>query len=523
MRRILVIGLFFLAVGGTAQISQTARWERELKNSSHNYTVITMGNQGIAMVHDKQKYEAGKRFWEIIALDTLLKEKWTREIFVDNRYNFIGHDYRDGYLYFLFRFGETDMGDLKIIKMGSGNEVLETHDYNPQVSVKLTHFNVMENKAILAGYVASEPAILLFDVSTDQGKIVPGLFVKNTQMLDARVNVNNTFNVVLSESPSKVKKKLVIKTFDHAGTLLLDDAIEVETNKTILSAVTSTLIRDELLIAGTWSEGIGQQAAGFFTVTVDPYSDQKINYYDFVQLNRFLDYLTPKRQAKTKAKAERRRNQGKLPDYRVGASAVRVEETPKGFLFLMEAYSSTSQLNNYNRGFNNPFYGMPYPYGFYPGVGYPYRLYNSPYYYNSYAPGFNNTGTVEIKMLQTSIVALDAKGNLLSDHGCKLNEIKTISSDQLSDFVESNDKITIVASKEKEIFWQLSQNDGLPLTTDKNTIQLNSTIETIRSDDDAATVRHWYNKQMMVYGYQTIKNPERGNRDVFFINKISVQ
>ncbi|MFM7485780.1 MAG: hypothetical protein ACKO13_02555, partial [Cytophagales bacterium] len=135
---------------------------------------------------------------------------------------------------------------------------------------------------------------------------------------------------------------------------------------------------------------------------------------------------------------------------------------------------------------------------------------------------FNNAGTVDIKMLQTSIVVLDAKGNLLYDHGCNLNEIKTASSEQISDFVESNDKITIVASKEKEIFWQLSQRDGLPLTTEKNTIQLNSPIETIRSDDDAATVRHWYQKQMMVYGYQTIKNPERGNRDVFFINKIEV-
>ncbi|MFM8744301.1 MAG: hypothetical protein ACKODM_13390, partial [Cytophagales bacterium] len=254
MKQLLFIGLFFFAQVSASQISQTARWERELKNSSHNYTVITMGNQGIALVHDKQKYESGKRFWEIIALDTLLKEKWTREVFVDNRYNFIGHDYRDGYLYFLFRFGETDTGDLKIIKMGGGNAVFETHDYDPQLSIKLTHFNIMENKAILAGYISAEPAILLFDVSTDQGKIIPGLFVKNTQMLDARVNANNTFNVVLSESPSKVKKKLVIKTFDHTGTLLLDDAIEVESNKTILSAVTSTLIRDELLIAGTWSE-----------------------------------------------------------------------------------------------------------------------------------------------------------------------------------------------------------------------------------------------------------------------------
>lgn len=516
---LLIVGSFFTWCSH-AQVSQPARWERELKNSSHNYTVISMGAQGLALVHDKQKYEAGKRFWEIIALDTLLKEKWTREISVDNRYNFIGHDFRDGFVYFLFRYGETDSGDLKVLKMGDGNEGVEVHAYDPQLAIRLSHFNVIENKAILAGYISSEPAILLFDMDNDQGKIVPGLFVKNTQLLDARVNTNNTFNIVLSESPSKLKKKLVIKTFDHTGTLLLDDAIEVESNKTILSAVTSTLSRDELLIAGTWTEGVNQQAAGFFSVAVDPYNEQKINYYDFAQLNNFLGYLSPKRQAKTKAKADSRRAAGKLPDFRVAASPVRIEETNEGFLFFLEAHSSSTQLNNYNRYNGYPYSSMPYPYGFYPGVGYPYRLYNAPYFYN---PGFNNSGTVEIKMLQASVIALDAKGILQADHGCKLGEIKTISTDQVSDFVFAKNKLVIVSSKEKELTWQISQNDGVALINEKKNIELQSPTETIRSDDDAATVRHWYGSQMILYGYQTIKNPEKGNRDVFFINKISVE
>ena len=520
MRNLLLVGALLVAWCGCAQVSQTARWERELKNSSHNYTVIPMGTSGIALVHDKQKYEAGKRFWEIIALDTLLQEKWAREISVDNRYNFIGHDFRDGFVYFLFRYGETETGDLKILKIGDGNEVIEMHAYDPQLGIRLTHFNVIENKAILAGYISAEPAILLFDLDNDQGRIVPGLFVRNTQLLDVRVNSNNTFNIVLSESPSKVKKKLVIKTFDQTGSLLLDDPIEVESNKTILSAVTSSLLRDELLIAGTWSEGVNQQAAGFYSVTVDPYNEQKINYYDFPQLNHFLGYLSVKRQAKTKAKADKRRAAGKLPDFRVAASPVRIEETKDGFLFFFEAHSSATQLNNYNRYNGYPYSGMPYPYGFYPGVGYPYRLYNAPYYYN---PSFYNSGTVEIKMLQASVIVLDAKGAWLADHGCKLNEIKTLSTDQISDFVYGKNKITMVSSKEKELAWQVSQNDGVPLINEKKTIQLQLPTESIRSDDDAATVRHWFGSQMILYGYQSIKSPEKGNRDVFFINKISVE
>ncbi len=521
MKKLLLLFAGLLLVWcGHAQVSQTARWEQELKNSSNHYTLIPMGSQGIALVHDKQKYEAGKHVWEIIALDTLLQEKWTQEISVDNRYNFIGHDFRDGFVYFLFRYGETDSGDLKVLKMGDGKDGVETHSYDPQLSIKLTHFNVIESKAILAGYLSSEPAILLFDLENDQGRIVPGLFVKSTQLLDVRVNTNNTFNIVLSESPSKANKKLVIKTFDHTGTLLLDDAIGVEGNKTILSAVTSTLSRDELLIAGTWTEGVNQQAAGFYSVTVDPYNEQKINYYDFPQLSHFLEYLSPKRQAKTKSKADRKRAQGKVPDFRVAASPVRIEETTDGFLFFLEAHSSTTEPSQYNRYNGYPFSGMPYPYGFYPGAGYPYRLYNSPYFYN---PAFNNSGAVEVKMLQASVVVLDAKGAWLADHGRKLDEIKKPTADQISDFLYHNNKVAILSAKEKELVWQISQSDGVPLVNEKKTIRLQLATEAIRSDDDDATVRHWFGSQMIVYGYQTIKNPEKGNRDVFFINKVTVE
>lgn len=518
MLKICIVLLLAITTPIHAQVAQSGRWEEEQKNNSHTFTVIPMYESGVTMVHDMQKYEGGKKFWEVIALDTLLHEKWTREIFVDNRYNFIGHDFRDGFLFFLFRLGETDLGDLKIMKLGLQDGMVETHHYEPQLGIKLSHFNVMENKAILAGYLNSEPTILLFDLSTDQGKIVPGLFVKNTHLLDLRVNTNNTFNVLLSESPSKLKKKLVLKTFDHTGAMLLDDAIEIESEKTILSGVTSTLVRDELLIAGTWTEGVSQQAAGVFSVLVDPYSDQKINYYDFAQLSNFLNYLGPKRMAKIKAKADSKRAVGKISDFRVNVNSIRIEETKEGFLFFNEAYYTSTSLNN-NRFNNSPYY-TPYPYGY--SFGSPYRLYNSPYYY-PYSPFGNANSSVEVKMLNASVVLFDAKGVMLADHGANLDEIKTTSSEQISDFVWKAGKLTMVSCKDKEITWQLTQADGISLINEKKLIELSSPSETIRTEEGDVTVRYWYGKQLFLYGYQTIKNSEKGNRDVFFINKLTVE
>lgn len=507
--------MMLTTICAVAQVSQPARYEKEQKNSYRDFTVISMGEEGIGLIRDKQKYEHGDNLWEVILLDSALKESWTKDLSVENRYNLIGHDYRDKNLYFLFRVGETDQGKLKVIKVDVVNHQTEEHNYEPELAIRPTHFNITENQVIFAGYVNNEPTVLLFSLDTDQAKLVPGLILANSELLDVRVNVNNTFNVLISERQSKTKKKLVAKTFDKSGAMLLDDIIEIEPERSILTGFTSTLMRDELMIIGTWGEGVMKQAAGIYTVLVDPYNEQKINYYDFAQLTHFLDYLSPKRAAKTKEKSDKRRALGKIPEYKTYILPARIEETKEGFLFYAEAYYASTSLNNNRWGPSSPY--NPY------GYTYPYRLYSSPYNYG-YPYSSGNSSSNETKMLHASLSLFDAKGNLVADHGFKLDEIKIPSAEQVSDFIYTPTKSTIIFTKEKELHMQVSQIDGVSLINEKLPIQLKSPTETIRSEDvDTAEVRFWYKNFLYLFGYQTIKNPEHSNRDVFYINKLKVE
>jgi hypothetical protein len=517
-----ILLLLLFASSSLAQVTQPARYEKEQKNSYRDFTVISMGEQGIGLIRDKQKYEHGDNLWEVILLDSALNESWTKDLAVENRYHLIGHDYRDQNLYFLFRMGDTDQGKLKIIKVDVSHHQTEEHNYEPELVIRPTHFNIMENQVIFAGYVSNEPTVLLFNLDTDQAKLVPGLLLHNAELLDVRVNVNNTFNVLISERQSKTQKKLVAKTFDKSGAMLLDDIIEIDPEKTILAGFTSTLVRDELMVIGTWGEGVMKQAAGIFTVLVDPYSEQKINYYDFAQLTHFLDYLSPKRAAKTKEKSDRRRALGKIPEYKTYILPARLEETKEGFLFYAEAYYSSTSLNNSRWGPSYPYSNYPYssPYGF----GYPSRYY-SPYNYGyPYGNSYGNSNSNETKMLHASLSLFDAKGNLVADHGFKLEDIKTPSAEQVSDFIYTPTKSTLIFNKEKELHMQVSQTDGVSLINEKLPIQLKSVGETIRSEDgETAQVRFWYKNFLYLFGYQTIKNPEKSNRDVFYINKLKVE
>jgi hypothetical protein len=517
---LLAFFLLMAEVTSLAQLSQPARFEKKKKSGDHDFTVVSMGEKGIALIRDQQKYQRGDNLWELIIVDSTLQETWAKELIIENRFNLIGHEYRDEVLYFLFRMGETEQGKLKIIKVDFKAVQTEEHNYEPELNIRLTHFNVVANQVVLAGYVSNQPTVLLYDLSNDHAKIIPGLLIDNTELLDVRVNINNTFNVLIAERESKLKKRLISKTFDRSGAMLLDDVIEVDPDKVILSGFTSTLIRDELMIMGTWGEGSLKQAAGVFTVLVDPYTDQKVNYYDFAQLNHFLDYLKPKAAAKTKVKSETRRKLGKIPEFKANVLPARLEETKNGFLFYMEAYYSSANVNN-NRWNNSPYGNYPYsPYSYNP-----YRSFNSPFNYGyGYPYTFGNNNTPDTKMLLGSLAVFNEKGELVADHGLKLDNLKMVSPEQVSDFIYAPTKCTLVYSKEKEIHYQVSQLDGVALLDEKVSIQLKSPSESVRSDNEEVTLaRFWYGSFFFLFGNQTIRSTEGENLEVFYINKIKVE
>ncbi len=525
VRFIYLAMLMVCSLNGVAQLSQPARFEKDQKRRFGDFHVVSLEDQGLSLLRDKEKYEQRERLWEFIQLDTTLAEVWTKDLTVEQKYRLVGHDYRDRNLYYLFRSGDTDLGDLKIIKLDlQARQVLE-FNYKPELAIQLTHFNIVGKQILLAGYVTRQPAVLLYNMEANQAKIVPGgLLLDNTEILDVRANINNTFNVLLNERQNKAKKRLTLKTFDETGALLLDDVIEVEQEKTILSGMTSTLVRDELMLVGTWSDGISKQASGVFSVMVDPYNEQKINYYDFGQMTHFFDYMTPKRAAKTKEKSDSRRKAGKNPEFRTNVLPVRLLETKNGFVFYAEAYYTTASVSNRTWASASP-YGY-YPYGMY-GYGNPYRYGGYPYGGGyPYSPGYpmSNTNTsAEIKTQIACLAVLDANGQLVTDHGLPLAEMRIPSSDQVSDFIYTPTRTTILFNKDHEIHFQVTQADGVQLINEKKEIQLLQASETIRSNTEAVgSMRYWYKNVLYLYGYQTIKNSEKGNRDVFFINKLKI-
>jgi hypothetical protein len=521
---VLLAFLFLHDAAVNAQVQQTERYEIIQKNSDEYFTVISLEEAGLALIRDKDKYQGNKQLWEIIILDTDLVEKRKLDLEINHRHSLLGYEIGDNQLFLLFRTGETTKNSLELIEVNTAEGVESGRfEIDPELDFKVTHFSKVGPNIILGGYVTNEPAILLFEPAANSIKVIPGFFQKDNELVELRVNENGTFNSVLIDRSLRSERKLVFRTFDAQGNLLLEDVVPIDEEKSLQNSLSSTLEREELLLMGTWGEKQGKQSLGFFSLAVDPFSQQKINYFYFGMMSHFLDYLNPKRAEKIKESTRDAIMDSRKPSFTSYVMPFKIEETPEGFLMLAEVYNPASTVNPYyNSPYGRPYYSNPYYYynpfwpGYYPGM----RM------YRPYAYGDQMRNNENIKLYETVAVAFDPSGKLLWDQSIILDDLKRPALEQVSDIYTDDDNLHFLYKKESELkIKSISLEEGTATEVTEK-IKLKGPSEEIRSEKELEDgVRHWVGNTFYLWGYHTVRNPENKDnrvRDVFYINKIVV-
>lgn len=512
-----------LYTGVHAQISQPRRYERQQKNSEDYFNVIALKEEGLALFRERDKYKNNNKIWELILLDTALQERKSLELEVKERYKMLGYEVVPGRLFFLFRTGETTKNDFELIDINLSGEERARYSIKPDLDFRLTHFSKAGESFIFGGYVNNEPTVFIYELSSGLLKVVPGFFQKDTELVDMRVNQNQTFNTVLVDRGTRGDRKLMFRTYDTRGELLLEDVVTLEENKTLQTGITSTLEREDLVVLGNWGERNSKQSKGFFSLKVDPFGDQTIKYFTFGELNHFLDYLNPKRANRIKEDTRADLEAGKTPNYTNYVMPYKITENKEGYLLLAEIYTPTSNVNPYSSGPYNPYYSNPYGFGsyfpdyYYPGMSRMYRPY--PY-------GTNVKNSDEIKTNASVLLSYDATGKVQWDLSVKLEEIAVSSLEQVADFCIYNSTIYFLYKKESDIKAKAIVLEGDDPEESTEKIKTSEPSDEIRSERETeGGTRHWYGNVFYVWGYQTIRNPSKEDRlrDVFYLNKVVVK
>ncbi len=516
---IMVICSFVLTAN--AQISQPFRFEHEQKGYDDYYTVISLKDKGIALFRELDKYKQSNKLWEVVFLDTTLKETAKLEIEIKERYSLLGYETTPDRLYFLFRTGETTKNDIQLIELSLDGIEQKRSLIKPDLDFRLTHFVKTGPNFIFGGYVSNEAVILLYDPAADNIKVVPGFFQKDTELVDLRTNQNETFNTVLIGRNQRGDRNMIFRTFDATGKQLLEDIIAIDEDISLQTGITSVLEREDMIVAGTWGDRNAKQSQGFYSVAVNPFQEQKIRFTDFGTMQHFVDFLNEKRAAKIKENAKENKETGKKPNFSAYVMPFRLTESNTGYYLLAEIYNQTgSTAATYaNPYYYNPMgYGM-YPYGptgyYYPGMGRMYRPY-------SYGP--NSKSTDDVKTLATVVLSFDAEGQIRWDHSLKLDDVRLPGLEQVGDFTIDNNKVFLVYKKESELKVKsvaLDDQDAIKETTEK--VKTTDDKDDIRSERETeGGVRYWFGKSFYVWGYQTIRNTSNNDRvrDVFYINRV---
>ena len=132
--------------------------------------------------------------------------------------------------------------------------------------------------------------------------------------------------------------------------MLMEDIVPIDDNKSLLASMTSTLEREELVVMGTWGNRQSKQSIGFFTLAIDPFNEQKIQYLDFAHLSHFMDYMKPARAKRIKENSERDIQAGRNPAFANYVMPFKIEEYKTGFLLMAEVYDplgNTSPNSNF--------------------------------------------------------------------------------------------------------------------------------------------------------------------------------
>lgn len=514
--------LFYLP--GSAQVKQTHRYEVQQKFASEYFTIVSMKEEGIAVFRETDKYDGHLRKWEFIVLDTTLRERYNLELKIEQRNTLLGYEYMSGYFYLLLRMGDSNKNKVELIEIDlAKGEERSRAEIAPELEFKITHFNKVDRRVVLGGYVNNEPAVLLYNIDDKQIKVLPGFFQKDTELVDVRVNQNQTFNTLLIDRSTRTERKLIFRTYDQTGNVLLETQAPIADNTTLQTSISSTLEREDLLVLGTWGERTGKQSSGFFSLPVDPFGEQKLQYTYFGELENFLGYLNPKRAKRIKEKTKESLQEGHRPDFSAYVVPFKIAETPEGFLLLAEVYNPQSTNPYYgspysnNPGFYGPYNYSPYWPGYYPGM----RMYRPPYMY-----GNNAKNTDEVKTYETAVIAFDAKGKILWDHSIKLDEIGSAALEQKGDFYYTGRELTLMYKKESELKIKRASKDSVETRDWVEKVTTGDPQDEIRSEkEEEGGLNHWTGNSFYIWGYQTIRNNSKADRvrDVFYIRKVVVR
>ncbi len=518
MRILTFIYFLFFSLNLLGQVNQTQRFELKKKNNDDFFTVLPAGKDGVIIFRDTNDYKKGD-VWQIVVLDTLLNESWDTEVLIDSKYVFKGYDLTNSKLHLLFRDGEYEKRDYHLISVNIKDGEIERFDIKNEVPLELSHITMLPDRLVLAGYVNFSPTLVSYKLGEESFEIIPGFFKDRSNVVDLRDNGNSTFNTVTLEKDYK-GTLLRLRTYSYDGEMLFEREVLADEKYKLLGAKSSGFINGNLVIAGTYSINRSNYAVGIFFIIVKPEGQENVvKYYDFSNFEHFFDYMKPKRAARIKAKLESKVAQGKEFHFPSRLLLHEIRPSNNGYLLAGEIFDPNYVSVNSRPGFDDGFASQRELE----------RRRRAAHNYAKQPSKLQNVNDADhFDYLESIVFELDSKGNLLWDNSMKIEEIKTLSLEQIVHLsVYDLDEIRMVYKTDEDLYYKSFQKSETVEESNSPILLKNESDKIIHTYEGVGRSEYWYDNHFIIWGYHKIEDglepSSKSKRSVLYVNKVEFE
>jgi len=388
---------------------------------------------------------------------------------------------------------------LKIIKMDMDGDTTH-YTVSNLIPIELSEFEMTQEAALIGGYFNYNPFVIHYSLIDGKSKVLPGVYQNRTELIQLKVDdVSGSFIVITGEKTYDKRNTLSLKTYDFNGDLVNNIILNPEEDKGLITGQAADFNRSGILIGGTYAGKRSTFSSGLFIASINNEEEQRVNYYNYADLENFFSYLRAKRQKRITDKIERKKVKGKKIKFNYRLLVHEIIEDENQYIMIGEAYyPKYSSSSNYNDIFLSNRYGYTSGYG-------------------TYLIGYRYTHAV--------VIGFDKRGNVLWDNSFEIDDVLSPNLEQYVHAESRDGSILLLYLYDNEIRTKIIKGNEVLEGKSFDEIKLSFEDDVVREkESEVEKLNRWYNNNYYAYGEQNIKNMKdtgvKLNRRVFYINKV---
>lgn len=490
---IIFLSVFACTISAFAQLTYEKRIEMDLKDGYLDETIYE-SSTGVFVMEARSKEKIGSQYqlkYDLYNSDLELEK--TEKVMIPGKLQFGELYYNDNFIYNFY----TRKEDFAIISVRMKDLQINVTEGKIPGKFRFAEMKVMGNTAYFQASKKKAEILYKVDLETGEATAIPlivkgydpkKVYVENYQLLGK----SNELLIFLNVKLSKKEYETYLVMVNSDGKTKTPFQLSQKDGHTISLVSACRISENQLVYTGTYSKN-SVESEGLFFASMTNGEVDFIQYYNFLDLDNFLNYLPERKQNKIEKKKKKKEKNGKEMsiDYYIADHDIIVLDD--GYLFLGEAYYPTYRTETYTTAGANGTVVTHYR-----------TVFDGYQYTHAVLAKYNNDGTMEwdicFEMFPRSKPFYVKRFIAISEQTENtLDMVFTTGNSIVSKIVDFNGEVLSDES------WDMMKTGS----------------ETDKTRWTSSNVDYWFDNNFIVYGSQKIKDKaDKSKRKVYFVNKI---